>query len=49
MPVLYRVRMTGDDLEDYALAKPGAWRDTPWDGDVVAKVEHPTRRRPDPR
>lgn len=30
--------VTGDDLEAYALAKPGAWRDTPWDGDVVAKV-----------
>lgn len=22
----------------YCLAKPGAWRDEPWDGDVVAKV-----------
>ncbi|MEI2650303.1 MAG: MmcQ/YjbR family DNA-binding protein [Dermatophilaceae bacterium] len=33
--------MTADDpldLESYALRKPGAWRDTPWDGDVVAKV-----------
>lgn len=26
------------DLETYALSKPGAWRDTPWEGDVVAKV-----------
>ena len=23
---------------DYCLAKPGAWQDEPWDGDVVAKV-----------
>ena len=23
---------------DYCLAKPGAWRDDPWHGDVVAKV-----------
>ena len=23
---------------DYCLAKPGAWRDEPWEGDVVAKV-----------
>lgn len=22
----------------YALAKPGAWRDEPWEGDEVAKV-----------
>lgn len=27
-----------DDLLAYALAKPGAWRDEPWEGDVVAKV-----------
>jgi predicted DNA-binding protein (MmcQ/YjbR family) len=27
-----------DDLRDYALAKPGAWPDQPWEGDVVAKV-----------
>ena len=25
-------------LLDYALAKPGAWRDDPWGGDIVAKV-----------
>jgi predicted DNA-binding protein (MmcQ/YjbR family) len=30
--------MTWDELLDYCLAKPGAWRDEPWDGDVVAKV-----------
>jgi len=30
------VRKTG--WLDYCLAKPGAWRDEPWDGDVVAKV-----------
>ena len=29
--------VTADWLE-YCLAKPGAWRDEPWDGDVVAKV-----------
>jgi predicted DNA-binding protein (MmcQ/YjbR family) len=23
---------------DYCLAKPGAWQDAPWEGDVVAKV-----------
>ncbi|WP_280306626.1 MmcQ/YjbR family DNA-binding protein [Nocardia neocaledoniensis] len=27
-----------DDLLDYCLAKPGAWQDEPWEGDVVAKV-----------
>lgn len=27
-----------DELLDYCLAKPGAWRDEPWEGDVVAKV-----------
>jgi predicted DNA-binding protein (MmcQ/YjbR family) len=25
-------------LLDYCLAKPGAWLDEPWEGDVVAKV-----------
>jgi predicted DNA-binding protein (MmcQ/YjbR family) len=30
--------MTWDQLLDYCLAKPGAWPDEPWDGDVVAKV-----------
>jgi predicted DNA-binding protein (MmcQ/YjbR family) len=27
------------DLSAYCLAKPGAWRDEPWDGDIVAKVD----------
>jgi predicted DNA-binding protein (MmcQ/YjbR family) len=27
-----------DDLLTYCLGKPGAWRDEPWEGDVVAKV-----------
>jgi predicted DNA-binding protein (MmcQ/YjbR family) len=27
-----------DDLLAYCLAKPGAWPDQPWEGDVVAKV-----------
>ena len=26
------------DWLDYCLAKPGAWRDEPWDGVVVVKV-----------
>ncbi len=30
--------MTPDDLRAYVLAKPGAWPDTPWEGDHVAKV-----------
>lgn len=31
--------MTFDDLLAYCLAKPGAWQDEPWEGDVVAKVD----------
>ena len=30
--------MTDEEVQDYALAKPGAWPDQPWEGDVVAKV-----------
>ena len=30
--------MTPDQLRDYALSKPGAWLDQPWEGDSVAKV-----------
>jgi len=30
--------MTPEELEVYCLAKPGAWRDEPWEGDGVAKV-----------
>ncbi len=30
--------MTRDELLAYCLQKPGAWRDEPWEGDVVAKV-----------
>ncbi len=30
--------MTYDELKRYCLAKPGAWEDQPWEGDVVAKV-----------
>lgn len=26
------------DWLSYCLDKPGAWRDSPWEGDVVAKV-----------
>jgi predicted DNA-binding protein (MmcQ/YjbR family) len=28
----------GQALLAYCLAKPGAWQDEPWEGDVVAKV-----------
>lgn len=31
--------MTFDEVLEYCLAKPGAWRDEPWDGEVVAKVD----------
>jgi predicted DNA-binding protein (MmcQ/YjbR family) len=30
--------MTWDQLLAYCLAKPGAWQDEPWEGDVVVKV-----------
>ena len=30
--------MTWAELLAYCLAKPGAWQDEPWEGDVVAKV-----------
>lgn len=30
--------MTREELLAYCLAKPGAWPDQPWDGDVVVKV-----------
>lgn len=30
--------MDKDALLAYCLAKPGAWLDTPWENDVVAKV-----------
>lgn len=30
--------MTYDELKRYCLAKPGAWSDQPWEGDIVAKV-----------
>jgi predicted DNA-binding protein (MmcQ/YjbR family) len=30
--------MTWEDVLAYSLAKPGAWQDEPWEGDVVAKV-----------
>jgi predicted DNA-binding protein (MmcQ/YjbR family) len=32
------VRLTGVELLEHCLAKPGAWQDEPWEGDVVAKV-----------
>lgn len=30
--------MTPEELADHALGKPGAWPDSPWEGDRVAKV-----------
>jgi predicted DNA-binding protein (MmcQ/YjbR family) len=30
--------MTWEDLLAVCLAKPGAWQDEPWEGDVVVKV-----------
>jgi predicted DNA-binding protein (MmcQ/YjbR family) len=30
--------MTGAEVLAYCLAKPGAWQDEPWEGDVAAKV-----------
>lgn len=30
--------MSPDELATYALAKPGAWPDSPWENDRVAKV-----------
>jgi predicted DNA-binding protein (MmcQ/YjbR family) len=30
--------MTRAEALAYCLAKPGAWQDEPWEGDVVAKV-----------
>lgn len=30
--------MTPQELIDYCAAKPGAWLDEPWEGDLVAKV-----------
>ncbi|MPZ63008.1 MAG: hypothetical protein GEU93_17310 [Propionibacteriales bacterium] len=30
--------MTFEELLAYCLAKPAAWQDEPWEGDVVAKV-----------
>lgn len=30
--------MTRDELVAYCLAKPGAWQDEPWEGDLVVKV-----------
>jgi predicted DNA-binding protein (MmcQ/YjbR family) len=30
--------MKWDEVLAYCLAKPGAWQDEPWEGDVVVKV-----------
>lgn len=34
----WEAAVTWDELLAYCLAKPGAWQDEPWDGDVVVKV-----------
>lgn len=31
--------MTRDDLLAHCLAKPAEWRDEPWEGTIVAKVD----------
>jgi len=31
-------RLSGQDVLAHCLAKPGAWQDEPWEGDVVVKV-----------
>lgn len=31
--------MRFEEVLDYCLAKPGAWQDEPWEGDIVAKVD----------
>ena len=38
--------MTWQELLTYCLAKPGAWQDEPWDGDVVVKVGQQDLRVP---
>jgi predicted DNA-binding protein (MmcQ/YjbR family) len=30
--------VTSEELLEYCLTKPGAWKDEPWEGDIVAKV-----------
>ncbi|TDN90920.1 MmcQ/YjbR family DNA-binding protein [Microbacterium sp. BK668] len=35
--------MTPDEMHAYCAAKPGAWVDEPWPGDVVFKVGPPDR------
>jgi hypothetical protein len=30
--------MRWEDLLAYCLAKPGAWQDEPWEGDVMAYI-----------
>ncbi|MFC6016691.1 MmcQ/YjbR family DNA-binding protein [Plantactinospora solaniradicis] len=30
--------MTWEEMRAHCLAKPGAWQDEPWEGDVVVKV-----------
>ncbi len=30
--------VTSAEILAYCLAKPGAWQDEPWEGDIVAKV-----------
>ncbi|MDX6294618.1 MAG: hypothetical protein QOH50_3693 [Kribbellaceae bacterium] len=32
------MRLTGAELLEHCLGKPGAWQDEPWEGSLVAKV-----------
>ena len=34
----HTVRVTPDELHAYCAAKPGAWEDQPWEGELVFKV-----------
>ncbi len=38
--------MTRDELLGHCLAKPGAWQDEPWEGDLVVKVGSKRTARP---
>ncbi len=35
---MHSVTVDSQELLGYCLAKPGAWQDEPWEGDVVTKV-----------
>jgi hypothetical protein len=37
-PACHAENVVRRDWMSYCLAKPGAWRDEPWEGDLVVKV-----------